>query len=85
MEKDIKGFTRKLGLVEFFSKNRELDTYDSSLVKNKSNFCSSQNRNSTLESVIKYLQKQSFYEKNFKNQFNISKQEWQNVLILNKE
>ena len=85
MEKDIKGFTRKLGLVEFFSKNRELDTYDSSLVKNKSNFCSSQNRNSTLESVIKYLQKQSFYEENFKNQFNISKQEWQNVLILNKE
>ena len=85
MEKDIKGFTRKLGLIEFFWKNRELDTYDSSLVKNKSNFCSSQNRNSTLESVIKYLQKQSFYEKNFKNQFNISKQEWQNVLILNKE
>ena len=65
MEKDIKDFTRKLRLVEFFSENPELDTPDSSLVKNKSNFCPPQNRNSTLESVIKFLQKQSFYEENF--------------------
>ena len=60
MEKDIKDFTRKLKLVEFFSENPELDTPDSSLVKSKSNFCPPQNRNSTLESVIKFLQKQSF-------------------------
>ena len=46
MEKDIKDFTRKLRLVEFFSENPELDTPDSSLVKNKSNFCPPQNRNS---------------------------------------
>ena len=55
MEKDIKDFTRKLRLVEFFLENPELDTPDSSLVKTKSNFCPPQNRNSTLESVIKFL------------------------------
>ena len=76
MEKNIKDFTRKLRLVEFFSENRELDRPESSLVKSKSNFCPSQNRNSTLESAIKFLQKQSFYEENFKNNSNISKHEW---------
>ena len=75
MEKDIKDFTRKFGLVEFFSENPELDTPDSSLVKSKSNFCPPQNRNTTLESVIKFLQKQSFYNKNFKNKSHISKHE----------
>ena len=35
-----------------------------------------------MESVIKFLQKQSFYEENFKNQSNISKHEWQDILIL---
>ena len=84
MEKDIKDFTRKLRLVEFFSENPELDTPDSSLVKNKSNFCPPQNRNRTLESVIKFLQKQSFYEKNLKNKSNISKHEWQDILNLKK-
>ena len=48
MEKDIKIFTRKLRLVEFFSESSELDTPDSSLVKCKSNFSPTQNRNSTL-------------------------------------
>ena len=57
MEKDIKDFTRKLRLVDFFL------TPDFSLVKNKSNFSPLQNRNSTLESVIKFLQNQSFSEK----------------------
>ena len=33
-QKDIKYFPRKLGLVEPFSENPELDTFDSSLVKN---------------------------------------------------
>ena len=61
MEKDIKDFTRKIKLVEFFSENPELDTPDSSLVKSKSNFCPPQNRSSTLEYVIKFLQRQSFY------------------------
>ena len=84
MEKDIKDFTRKLRLVEFFSENPELDTLDSSLVKNKSNFRPPQNRNSTLESVIKFLQKQSFYKENFKNKSNISKHEWQDILNLKK-
>ena len=84
MEKYINDFTRKLRLVEFFSENPELDTPDSSLVKSKSNFCPPQNRNSTLESVIKFLQKQSFYKDNFKNKSNISKQEWQDVLNLKK-
>ena len=37
-----------------------------------------------MESVIKFLQKQSFYEENFKNQSNISKHEWQDILILKK-
>ena len=55
MEKDIKDLTRKLRLVEFFLENPESDKPDSSLVKSKSNFCTSQNRNSTLESVIKFL------------------------------
>ena len=73
MEKDIKDFTRKLRLVEFSSENPELVTLDSSLVKNKSNFCHPQNRNSTLESAIKLLQKQSLSEENFKNKTNISK------------
>ena len=79
MEIGIKDFTRKLGPVEFFSENPEVDTPDSSLVKTKSNFCPSQNQNSTLESVIKFLQKQS-YEENFKNKFNISKHERQDIL-----
>ena len=57
MKKDIKDFTRKLRLVEYFSENPELDTPDSSLVKSKFRFCPPQNRNSTLESVIKFLQK----------------------------
>ena len=65
MEKDIKDFTKKLRLAEFFMEKSELDPPDSSLVKNKSNFCPSQNRNSSLESVIKFLQKQSFYKKFF--------------------
>ena len=43
MEKDIKDFTGKLRLIEFFSENPELDTPDSSLVKNKSNFYPPQN------------------------------------------
>ena len=73
MEKDIKDFTRKLRLVEFFLENHELDTPDSSLIKNKSNFSPPQNRNSTLESVIKFLRKQGFYEEYFKNKSNISK------------
>ena len=75
VERDVKYFTRKLRLVEFFSENPELDTPDSSLVKSKSNFCPPQNRNTTLESVIKFLQKQSFYNKNFKNKSHISKHE----------
>ena len=79
MEKDIKDFTRKLTFVEFFSENPELDPPASSLVKNKSNFRPPQNRNSTLESVIKFLQKQSFHEENFKNKSNISKHEWQDI------
>ena len=41
-----------------------------------------ENRNSTLESVNKFLQKQSFYEENFKNKSNISKHEWQDILNL---
>ena len=55
MEKDIKDFTRKLRLIEFFSENPELGTPDFSLVKNKSNFCPPQNRYRTLKSVIKFL------------------------------
>ena len=62
----------------------ELDTPDSSLVKSKSNFCPPQNRNSTLESVIKFLQKQSFYQENFKKKSNISKHKWQDILNLKK-
>ena len=58
MEKDIKDFTRKLRLLEFFSENPELDTPDSSLVKEKSNFFPPQNRDTTLEFVIKFLQNQ---------------------------
>ena len=84
MEKDIKDFTGKLRLVEFFSDNPELDTPDSSLVKNKSSFCPPQNQKSTLESVIKFLQKQSFYVENVKNKFNISKHKWQDILNLKK-
>ena len=84
MEKDIKDFTRKLRLVEFFSENPELDTPDSSLVKSKSNFCPPQNRNSTVESVIKFLQKQSVCDVNFKNKSNISKYDWQDILNLKK-
>ena len=57
MEKDIKDFTRKPRIVEFFLEDHELDTPGSSLVKSKSNFCPPQNLNSTLEFVIKFLQK----------------------------
>ena len=84
MEKDIKDFTRKLRLVKKFLENPELDTPDSSLVKSKSNFCPPQNLNSILDSVIKFLPKQSFYEENFKNKSNISKHEWQDILNLKK-
>ena len=49
-----------------------------------SNFCPPQNRNSTLESVIKFLQKQSCYQKKFKNKSNISKLKWQDILNLKK-
>ena len=35
-----------------------------------------------MESVIKILQKQSFYDENFKNKSNISKHEWQDTLDL---
>ena len=61
MENDVKDFAIKLRLVEFFSKKIELDTPESSLGKSKSNFYPLQNRSNTLESVIKFLQKQSFY------------------------
>ena len=37
-----------------------------------------------MESVIKILQKQSFYDENFKNKSNISKHEWQDILNLKK-
>ena len=77
MEKDI---TRRLRLVDFFSEYPEFDTPDSSLVKNKSKFCHPENGNSTLESVIRFLQKQSFSEENFKLKSNISKREWQDIL-----
>ena len=84
MEKYIKDFTRKRRLVEFFLENPKLDAPDSFLVKSKSNFCPPPNRNSTLESIIKFSQKQSFYEENFKNKSNISKHKWQDILILKK-
>ena len=51
MEKDIKDFTRKITLVNSFSENPELDTSDSSLVKNKSNFCLLQNRNKSKQNL----------------------------------
>ena len=73
MEKYLKDFNRKTRLLEYFSENPELDTSKSSLVKKKSNFCPPQNWNSALESVIKSLPKQSFYEENFKNNSNILK------------
>ena len=57
MEKDIKYFTRKLRLVVLILENPQLDTPDSSLAKSRSNFCPPQNRNSTLESVIKFFTK----------------------------
>ena len=84
MEKYIKDFTRKLRLVEFFLENPKLDTPDSFLVKSKSNFCPPPNRNSISESIIKFSQKQSFYEENFKNKSNISKHKWQDILNLKK-
>ena len=84
MEKDITDFAGDLRLVELFSENPELDPSESSLVKIKSNFCPPQNRKSTLESVIKFLQKQRFYKKNFKNNSNISNHEWQDILNLEK-
>ena len=84
MEKDIKDFTRKLRLVQFFLENPELDTPDSSLVKSKSNFCPPQNRNRTLESVFKFLQKQNFYEENLQKMSNILKHKWQDILNLKK-
>ena len=37
-----------------------------------------------MDSVIKFLPKQSFYEENFKNKSNISKHEWQDILNLRK-
>ena len=82
MERDIKDFTGKLRLVELLSESPELDTPDSSLVKNKPNFCSPQSWNSTLETTIKFLQEQNFYEENFKIQSNISEHEWQDILIV---
>ena len=84
MERDIRHFTRKRRLVEVFSKNPEVDKPDSFLVKSKSNFCPPQNRNRTLGTVIKFLQKQSFYEENFNNKSHISKHEWQDILNLKK-
>ena len=35
-----------------------------------------------MESIIKFLQKQSFYEKRFENKSNISQHEWQDFLNL---
>ena len=55
MEKDVTDYARKLRLEELFLENPELDSSDSFLVKNESNFCPPQNRNSTLESVIKFV------------------------------
>ena len=55
MEKDVTDYARKLRLEELFLENPELDSSDSFLVKNKSNFCPPQNRNSALESVIKFV------------------------------
>ena len=37
-----------------------------------------------MESAIKYLQKQSIYEENFKNKSNVSKHEWKDILNLKK-
>ena len=76
MRKDITDLTRKSRLVEYFSETPRLDTTDTSLVKNISNFCSSQKRNSTLEYVIEFLQKPIFSKKNFQNKSNISNNEW---------
>ena len=44
MERHSKDFTGKLRLVELLLENSELDTHDSSLVKNKANFCLPQGR-----------------------------------------
>ena len=76
--------TRKLTLAELFSENPELDTPESSLVKNKYNSCLPQSWNIALDSAIKFLQEQSFYEENFKVQSNISEHEWQDILIVKK-
>ena len=85
MRKDITDLTRKSRLVEYFSETPRLDTTDTSLVKNKSNFCSSQKRNSTLEYVIEFLQKPIFSKKNFQNKSNISNNEWKDNSNLKKQ
>ena len=79
---NLVAFVEFVDSYNFLGGNPELDTPDSSLVNSKSNFFPPQNRNSNLESIIKFLQKQSFYEESFENKSNISQYEWQDILNL---
>ena len=81
MEKEIKDFTRKHQLIDFFWRTLKqkhltplwLKTNPSSVILKTE---------IVLESATKFLEKQNFYEENFKSKSNISKHEWQGILNL---
>ena len=57
LAKDIKEYTRKLRLAEFFYEENEEDYFEENIVKNKSKFNPKRNRNNLLDTVCDALQK----------------------------
>ena len=74
LKKDIRDFTRKLRLLEYFS-DTDNENDDDSILKNKSNFCPGRNLNNTLDKIIDSLNQEEL-ETTKKSTSNLSKQEW---------
>ena len=56
LKADIENFTRRLRLIEFFSRDYEYENEnDESIVRNKSNFCPQRDRDKHLNHAVEYL------------------------------
>ncbi|XP_062571387.1 uncharacterized protein LOC134233429, partial [Saccostrea cucullata] len=76
LSKDIKEYTRKLRLAEFFHKDDEDEnTSESDLVRNKSNFNPKKGRNSLLDTVCNTLQNIPLRNEKINTRSNLRKEE----------
>ena len=76
LKNNVKQFSRKLWLIEYFpSENNNSSSDTGSIVKSKSSFVPPDKRNKHLDATINYLKSQNYDPKTEKRKTNISKAE----------